>query len=63
LASAVASESLVGLFGLTFPLDATLALAPVALVGLGGVALTGYGAYELYSQLSGDSTTLKCERQ
>ena len=63
LANAAVSESLVGLFGLTFPLDAIFALAPVALVGLGGLALTVYGAYELYSQLSGGSTTLRCKRQ
>jgi RHS repeat-associated protein len=63
VASAGAGESLVGLFGLTFPLGPTIALAPVAFVGPGALALTGYGGYELYSQLSGGSATPKCGQQ
>lgn len=49
---AIAGESAAGLLGVTFPLDATIAVAPVGLVGLGGLGLIGYGSYELYSQLT-----------
>ena len=48
VAEATAGGAAVGLFGLTFPLDATLALAPVGLVGIGGLGLIGYRIYSLF---------------
>ena len=64
-AEELASSELVGLMALSFPLDVTIALAPVGLVGLGGLALTAYGAYQLYSELSGASSPVKsqCSQQ
>lgn len=47
VAEATAGGAAVGLFGVTFPLDATVALLPVALVGSGGLGLVGYGIYSL----------------
>jgi RHS repeat-associated protein len=49
VAEATAGEGFVGLFGLTFPLDAFVALTPVGLVGVGGLGLIGYGIYSLFS--------------
>jgi hypothetical protein len=45
---AVAGGSAWGLLGLSFPLDAFIALSPIAGLGLGGAALAGYGAYSLF---------------
>jgi hypothetical protein len=55
VAEAVAGGAAVGLFGVSFPLDATIALLPVAFVGIGGLLLAGYGVYELF-QPPGGST-------
>jgi RHS repeat-associated protein len=48
VAEATAGGAAVGLFGVTFPLDATLALAPVGFVGIGGLGLIGYAIYSLF---------------
>jgi hypothetical protein len=48
VAEATAGGAAVGLFGLTFPLDVTLAFAPVGVVGIGGLGLVGYGIYSLF---------------
>ncbi|MHB8262526.1 MAG: RHS repeat-associated core domain-containing protein, partial [Acidimicrobiales bacterium] len=57
--SAVAGGAAVGLFGLTFTLDAAFALAPIAGVGLIGAGLAIYGGYQLYEQMFGGSHTHK----
>ena len=49
VAEATAGGAAVGLFGVTFPLDATLALAPVGFVGIGGLGLIAYGLNSLFS--------------
>jgi RHS repeat-associated protein len=49
VAEATAGGAAVGLFGITFPLDATLALAPVWFVGIGGLGLIAYGLNSLFS--------------
>jgi hypothetical protein len=59
LADALAGGAVVGIFGVSFPLDATIALLPVAFVGFGGLALAGYGLYELFSQSAGGSKAAK----
>jgi RHS repeat-associated protein len=58
VSEAAAGGAVVGLLGLTFPLDAFFALAPIGLVGLGGAGLTAYGIYELF-QSSGGSKPAK----
>jgi len=50
VAGAVAGGSAVGLLGLTFPLDAFIALLPVGVVGVGGAGLAAYGLYQLFAQ-------------
>jgi hypothetical protein len=48
VAEATAGGAAVGLLGVTFPLDATFALAPVGFVGVGGLGLFAYGIYSLF---------------
>jgi hypothetical protein len=59
VAEAVAGGAAVGLFGVSFPLDATIALLPVAFVGIGGLVLTGYGIYELFEPSGGSKPTTR----
>ena len=48
LSAAVAGGAVVGMWGITFPLDVVMSLAPIYGLGLGGLGLTGYGIYQLF---------------
>jgi RHS repeat-associated protein len=55
-AAGVAGPEFVGLWGVTYPLDVTIALAPLWGLGLGGLGLAGYGVASL---LGGGSRNTK----